>query len=828
MITIRCDFRHLQKVKPSEHVGVASQVQDYIPLRQRLRRALDQEQEYTVHVYSRILARWLKDLRDYGPSIVRWEEVNLREQFRERFGFLPPSELDQAAIHELELLSLPVPDHSAANDPTGWILAACLDPLWGRTEPDEAHLAHLAAWAATSEQPKVVIAPLMHARLAEWVVYDKRYQIFSEYTWREAGTRILLRWALRSYPLDFELRRELDSIPLVACHNQLDACREVLQRHESQLQHFWGTWLATQADKIAVIKQMSGLSNAELGALETWIRANPTELDQTLLALIATRFPDAISTLKQLERLISPPPPTMPDQTWSTEEWLSWATAEYMPYFAWIIGNKRARETQMKLANRFADWLIEAYPTLSFDKDAPSVIFQQNEIQNALTRRDVVLWLVVDGLTWWQAARLSELCAERALAIKQMRPTLSALPSVTSISKRALAQGYLDSAKTSQSMAQLFKSQLGKRTAHVSVYTQHPELESAFKTEVRTGIYLLLYNALDAHNHACTAFTDDERVDGHLSLLARLTDEFFQASRRQGLSPVAFVGSDHGSTLLPSGAPVLKVPRFAYELDKEENQESESRPAQLGIRKSRAYAITSPLSEEQTSRLEADWYLLPGAIYNLPSDLLIPKGYAAVKRRPRGWTHGGATPEETVVAFIELQPEAKETVERSIERQPQAKERLERSVEWQPEAKERVERSIEWQPEAKERVERSVEWQPEPLIEPIVKIEGFLTPRQTTCLRVLLTNPNSVPLNAVRFDVPEIQATLTCPSISANSQFTHEVVAASAARKGQVQILAWDLSCEGGGRRWDFSGQVEVPIRRFQVSAVDELFGDML
>ena len=101
-------------------------------------------------------------------------------------------------------------------------------------------------------------------------------------------------------------------------------------------------------------------------------------------------------------------------------------------------------------------------------------------------------------------------------------------------------------------------------------------------------------------------------------------------------------------------------------------------------------------------------------------------------------------------------------------------------------------------------------------------------PRQTTTLRVLLTNPNLVPLNAVRLDVPEIQATLTTLSISANSQSTHEVVAASAARKGEVQILTWGLSCEGGGRRWDFSGQVEVPIRRFQVSAVDELFGDML
>lgn len=791
MITIRCDFQHLQQVKPSQHVGVASKVQDYIPLRQQVRRALDEQQAYTVHLYSRILAHWLKDLRDYGPQVVRWEEVNLHEQFRERFGFLPPSELDQAAIQELDLLSLPVPHHSTITDPIGWILAQCVGPLWGRTTPDEDHLADLAAWAATSEQPKAVLLPLMQARLAKWAVYDKRYQMFSKETWREAGTRILLRWALRSYPLDFALRRELDSVPIIRCHNQLDACREVLRRHESELLHFWGRWLPIQADKISVsVEQMSGLSNAELSALERWIGANRAQLDQTLLALIITRFPDATTTHKQLERLISPPRPTMPDQTWSTEEWLSWATAEYMPYFAWTIRNKQARKTQMKFANGFADWLIQGYPSLCFDKNAPNFTFQQNEIQHALTQRDVVLWLVVDGLTWWQAARLSELCADLSLAIKQMRPTLSALPSVTSISKRALAQGYLDSTKTSQSMAQLFESELLKNgAAHVHVCTQRNQLESALQKPLQSGIYLLLYNALDAQSHDSRGFTDDESVDGHLRLLARLTDQFFSSCRRDGLSATTFVSSDHGSTLLPSQTGVLKVPST-------DNVSSFSSDTRYEYRKSRACTIGHTPTNEERDKLEKIWYFLPGAIYNLPSDFLIPKGYAAVERRPRGWTHGGATPEETVVAFIELQPQAKETVEPSLELQPD----------------------------------------PLQLIAPLVKIEGFLRPRQTTTLRLLLTNPNSVPLNALRLHIGEIKATLTCASLSANSQFSAEVVATSAARKGQakdqgqgeVQILTWDLSCEGDGRRLDVSGQAEVPIRRFQVSAVDELFGDML
>src|SRR5205823_2724649 len=44
------------------------------------------------------------------------------------------------------------------------------------------------------------------------------------------------------------------------------------------------------------------------------------------------------------------------------------------------------------------------------------------------------------------------------------------------------------------------------------------------------------------------------------------------------------------------------------------------------------------------------------ATFGLADTLLIPKGYAYAKRRPHGWIHGGATPEEAVVPFIEVCP----------------------------------------------------------------------------------------------------------------------------------------------------------------------------
>ncbi len=75
MITIVCDFYQLHKVEISSDVVVINSIQDYIPLRQQLRRILDEEtRDYTVYVQHRVIARWLVDLTSYEPHIVRWNQ----------------------------------------------------------------------------------------------------------------------------------------------------------------------------------------------------------------------------------------------------------------------------------------------------------------------------------------------------------------------------------------------------------------------------------------------------------------------------------------------------------------------------------------------------------------------------------------------------------------------------------------------------------------------------------------------------------------------------------------------------------------------------------
>jgi hypothetical protein len=80
MITIYCDFQKTQQIRIDTYTRIVKQVQDYVPLRQYVRRALyDRDHDYKIYVQSRILAEWLRDLHDYPATLVCWTETSSDE-----------------------------------------------------------------------------------------------------------------------------------------------------------------------------------------------------------------------------------------------------------------------------------------------------------------------------------------------------------------------------------------------------------------------------------------------------------------------------------------------------------------------------------------------------------------------------------------------------------------------------------------------------------------------------------------------------------------------------------------------------------------------------
>src|SRR3989442_13008067 len=247
-------------------------------------------------------------------------------------------------------------------------------------------------------------------------------------------------------------------------------------------------------------------------------------------------------------------------------------------------------------------------------------------------------------------------------------------------------------------------------------------MERDMRTKMEAGLYVLLYNALDHQSHETRSFTDDESTDGHLNLIAQLVEKGFQQGLKQGLNVKAFISSDHGSTLLPSSGIVLPVPNFAHAFEGEDTMEDEAIDrGQKMYHRTRVCALEREPEGSSSKHIQQDWYLLRKSVFNLLLDFLIPRGYAAVGRRAKGWTHGGATPEETVVPFIELQPS------------------------------------------------------PLQVSAPTISIEGYLTPNRANSLKVKLINPNPLPLKKVQFIILDMPVNAELGTVQPTSQVTSEI-----------------------------------------------------
>jgi hypothetical protein len=431
----------------------------------------------------------------------------------------------------------------------------------------------------------------------------------------------------------------------------------------------------------------------------------------------------------------------------------------------------------MQLAYQFEQWLMKNYSQLSQNPQAPFSPHQLNEIKESFKSHKVntVLWFIVDGLTWWQAKKLADFCIERKINSIHIQPAFSALPTITSISKNALINGYLDASKMNQPTVQSIKNRLAKEVTNIQVFTQVNELEQAYATGLAPGLYTLLYNSLDHHSHTLQGFTDDESIDGHLQLIARLIKEGFERCIEQGLHPRAFISSDHGSTLLPEKATVLKIPQFAYLLDEEngiEVEEASDVSKLKPFQRTRVCATNNIPTEGNLLHISTNWHFLQKDVFNLPKQFLIPKGYSAVERRPTGWTHGGATPEEVVVASLELQPSLEE------------------------------------------------------LIAPALQIEGSLRPGTINKLKARIANSNNFPLKIVQFFIDNVPVPMKPTSIGPNSAIWIPIHVQTTSNQSD-KCIKWLLSYEDRGQNTSIEGSVNMQIRRLYTNTLDDMFEEL-
>ncbi len=775
MITILAD-KHAYAVSSST-ARQATKIEDYVPVRMAIRQALDRHETLEVHVTHPVVVQWLSDFQQYKPSVVAWRTIDPAEDWTSFFGTPPAALFSPQQIVALDLPSLRRPSDGEAVDPLTWILGERLGDPWRYSAVPAEHIANFAAWVVRrSEAYPDHLIPLMQSQLDRWANQRPDYRVLRSATLRDDATRLFVAAALQQYDLQWRQAQGLAETPVLAIHQQIDEVILALQTVKEAIRSYWNRRFAEARQSTDIfdlaLGQMSGLSTAELEALTIMLEYHPTMLDHVLFSNIQQRFqalPAAANRLDELARRVKPATPQLPDPHWNRNQWLRWATTQYMPYFAWIIRTNQPRSHQQACADAFSAWLFEQYPSWLSDDESPLLLNQYQYMRSLLNEQPkaVVVWLVMDGLTWWQGNMLRDVCQLHGLHVRSSSVGVAILPSITSVSKRSLVTGLPTVDLQEQTIAGAARTQLERSGIVGHVSYQMRDALGELQQNAATRCFVVLFNMIDVLAHQTTEFTDHQGVGGYFENLATELSRARRICEEQGRPFHVLIGSDHGSTLLPPDATNLALPQATSEIS--DVWEPEVANQETHKPSTRAAVIADPtrLSNNDLAR----WFMLDRHRYQLDQHYLVPRGYNYIKRRPGGWTHGGLTPEEVIVPLLHV-------VQEPLQLQPL-----------------------------------------------IIKLSGSLQARRESTLTATIVNPNHVPLDDLTLTLSNISMHITIERLSSSSTWENTITIPPVFTEDTELQVDWRVDYTVVGAVRNDTGRHIVQVRRLQT--LDTSFDDM-
>ena len=626
---------------------------DYPRMCLELRSALQEGRPLTIMVQSPLVCDWVDNVKKCYPEIIIIEcdpLQELREHFRTTS--LPP-DLPPQAVNELRVLELPRPSEPVG-DVKSHILSQLVGECYGFRIPDPGwqHLVDLASWYLTEASCSGhhrLIEKWMIERREQWIGKGETY-LQKAYRWllddSHLRARLLLcRQILLSYGDSQQedwIRAILDcdhfvpeyipirQLPLISREKSLVA--ELSKRAKT----YWRHQITHDTRIEDVLSKMSGELLGELEAVVGELKRKPGKCNRPLVLQLAHQFSSiegAARLLVQIEALIPPVPKAQrPELTWGWDEWSLWATQQYLPYRKWMQDINQQDVEIDDHAILYGDWLYKSYPVLKNESPTPLVFNAAARIRELVDQGYVVLWLVIDNLPWMHGFLLvQEMNKLGLMPLANPVPKVSMLPSVTELSKRAILGGRLprDLDPDTDYNQLLWAKWEGTSFRYACNERSLDELISK-----DAKIYVHQYDGLDHASHRHETYRESDQRN-RIRSLCKSTADAVQALRARFEQVMVVIDSDHGSTILPQRTRRLRKPEAALD-----------DPA-----KHRRCVVL----RKDVQLSEADWYTLRPEQFGLSSTFAVARGYGYVERKPQFYTHGGLTPEETVVPHIELQ-----------------------------------------------------------------------------------------------------------------------------------------------------------------------------
>jgi len=639
--------------------------EEYLSACERIDHALAESRDLRVIVRNRAMAPWFDHFRNRrGVRIVQRNPVDMLAQALNVSVSSLPRVLreDPGSIVELKLIdaakmSKPADGQSIAC----WILGARMSSPWDTASVSSVlELDELLVQCANGHKSKPAHPALLALQqdvAAQWIssgnFRDVLEWLLAENTRRRAESLIVAR-LMRSYPHSVQLEAlQFEGRWSELC--QLKGVEEVLDRLGTFTQSGFalpsGPNDATREYLVKVLEEralagvlpvLSGFIAEEEKVVSSFLRKNAFRIDSSWVPDLAAlrRIFGRNQCAEALIRLISELQPVEePRSLDARANWgdvSEWLREEYLPYYSWCAATGHIERTT-GAASCFEEWLVANYDSLS-RSDALLAACLRPRMAKAL-EDGACLVVVVDGLPASFIEAIVAVAAQNDLRCGDWRLKLATLPTLTEIAKPSLVRGQLpgqfDCPVTSTAAyGELLAASMGlTRDEVVCASSNEASLFDLVREQKMAMLYL--YNDIDEAIHKpLPAEKRRERIGQCLSKLVQDLAEACQDYREQsGRQLPVFIVSDHGYTELPRDA-------------------GRSLPVPEGLNESHgrvvAGAVERMVSLDDTRVLSAD--LLGGGT----TAYGVARTYNFYGMRPRGATHGGLTPQEVAVPFVEI------------------------------------------------------------------------------------------------------------------------------------------------------------------------------
>jgi len=644
-------------------ISVMSEIPDYVAGYEQILNAIEDGIDLTIYVRDATIMHWLRNMASrYDHGTFAFKAMDARTYMTQKWDTAIPEYVSNEDITVSGILDADIAPRKGDSF-ENIILEYFYDPVFTSTVFSATRIARIvnayeeALWEENSENS--LVYKVYQKRLIEWrrkakakddvAIIDMietdipglkngliQYKILRHY--KEIGIKILgslfsIFSSLKPnlHDLEFDEREVPEVIQQIEYYlNDLEV-PDTIEAFSAYLGNLSGI-LILEFDKVeSLLKEKPELvTSRTIGELEGIFHPTRNRVSRRI---------------EKLKSLLKPKEPSEPDLSWSFDEMVQWAMYVYLPYFVWADKNKQIDYQLMKISDVYARWLYSNWEELRANSKRIVYNILPNYYDSFKSAENKNLMIIIDNLGWRYAGILKDCFQSMGFGLVQMKPYISMLPSTTEISKKCLLAGSptYDAIDNTHYNVIVEKGWVPFFENSTFQYvSDYKKLEQISDVEHQT--YVVNYLPIDPALHKKESelgIPHDDHIKSLLSHLVKSVFEFIEKHNLQDLITI-HIASDHGSTKIPealnNGIDIGDLKKFGFE-------EVTHRYAVVGTEH----------FDSLPENLEEDcFFLKQGTFGNDRNYICARKGNRFVPTDGSHYVHGGLSPEETIVPYMQF------------------------------------------------------------------------------------------------------------------------------------------------------------------------------